>query len=139
MNIDIKRKKSLVEELELLSNKIEETNDFFAANFYFSAAYRAFDKILRTDYDKSILFSEEILQMAYLRTTSLVQDNNLQKVIGQEMIMKTMKEIAHKTKELALNIQNGLDGMEALSEIIELAYTLTGPGKYLKDMGKIKK
>ena len=138
MNIDNKRKKSLVEELVLLSNKIEEADDFFAASFYFSAAYGAFDKILRTDYDKSILFSEEILQMAYLRTTSLVQDKNLQNVIGQEIIMKTMKEIAHKTKELAHNIQNGSDGMEALSEIVEMAYALTGPGKYLKDMGKIK-
>jgi hypothetical protein len=138
MKISDIEKRHLVEELEYLSKKIEESRDFPVANFYFSAAYGAFDKILKSDYSRSILFTEEILQMAYLRTTSLLQDANLQKVIGQERMMRIMMQIAKDIRDLAVNIMKGSDTIEKLSEIVELAYTLTGPGIYLRDMGKIK-
>lgn len=138
MNIDDKQKIFLVKELENLSKKIENSDNFFTANFYFSAVYGAFDKIIGTNYDKMILFAEETLQMAYLRTSSLVQDEGLQKLIGNENISETMKKIGSKTKELATQIHKDSNITNILADILELAYMLTGPGVYLKNMEMIK-
>jgi hypothetical protein len=137
MKLDGNQKSLLAKEIELLSEKILNSEDFFTANFYFSAAYGIFDKILKMDYNKMILLTEETLQMAYLRTSALVQDEQLQKMIGLERIMETMKNIGKRIGELGDEFKKGTDYTNTLADITELAYLLTGPGIYQKNMDLI--
>jgi len=137
MKLSQEQKKRLSEELQFISKNINDNldNNNLVA-FYFSAAYGAFDRIMRENYDDDILFAEEVLRIGYINMIEEAggPDSPTIAKYGKEIISK----VASNLNIIAEAIRKGDDIYSYLRNISVLSYALTGPGTYLLERGLLK-
>jgi len=137
MKLSQEQKKRLSEELQFISKNINDNLDNTnLVAFYFSAAYGAFDRIMRVNYDDDILFAEEVLRIGYINIIEEAEGPNSPTIAkyGKEIISK----VASNLNIIAEAIRKGDDIYSYLRNISVLSYALTGPGIYLLERGLLK-
>jgi len=137
MKLSQEQKKRLSEELQFISKNINDNLDNKnLVAFYFSAAYGAFDRIMRENYDDDILFAEEVLRIGYINMIEEAEgpDSPTIAKYGKEIISK----VASNLNIIAEAIRKGDDIYSYLRNISVLSYALTGPGTYLLERGLLK-
>jgi hypothetical protein len=135
--MDAQHKRELVDELKLVAGMMRQEQDPPRKNYMFSAAYGITSRILRLDYSKELLMADFVITNAYnmiqARVQSIMQGDRL---VPIEMPM--FDELANLVEKLGARIDADEDYHDVLDSILELAFTTTGPGHYMRASGKLR-
>ena len=130
-------RKELVNELRRVAKYMRDEPDLEKKIYLFSAAYGITSRTLRYAFSKDILLADVVLNTAY----NILLDR-YKRIQGGERIIEITGEHFEKLGdaliELAKRFQNDESIQKPLEDIITIAFSLTGPGNYLKFKGELK-
>jgi len=136
LNISEPHKTTLVNELALIREKMNDEPDPRKKLYYYSAAYAMVQRIfnLYPDFNQQLIFIYSILALSY----NLIKDRVNTIVAGDQII--TLPEdyfdkISIYLLELENKIRNNEDTYTVLEKISVLAYISDGNGHYLAKKG----
>jgi hypothetical protein len=137
MNISDQSRKTLVDEIRYVAEKMGKTKDRTQKIFYFSAIHGTISRIFNLEYDAELVYLHFILQQTYIAFKQGVD-----RLKGIDILIPIAEEQFDKltklSKELASKIQKKEGTDKTAKEFILLAYTMTGNGYYLMEKGVLK-
>jgi len=123
-------------ELDEVASLMKKTEDLSKQIYYYSAAFGALDRAIKTEFDEDLFAASFITQTSY---NTLVSQVNL--IRGGDLNVPIQKEdvdaIADQISTLSQRIKKGSDVYPALRRIMVLTFAQTGPGRYLAERGRI--
>lgn len=138
MKINDTYRKMLVDEINFVVKKMEETQDGTNILYYFSAVFGIFHRILNMDYSNDLIYAHFVLRSTHevfqqrlkaiqqgVDRTVLISDQQFEKLIAL-------------SRELLDKIQKKSSIDETLKKFIVLSYSTTGNGYYLMQKGQLK-
>ena len=138
MQISTDFRKILVDELQLVAQKVRVEKDIRRKIFFFSGAYGVVFRLLNFSFDPELVLIHGVLNMTYSSAGAL--QTKIER--GEESIIQItaafFDKLADLTEELATAIEEDKNICGILQEIATLSYTLTGNGYYLYQKGIIK-
>lgn len=138
MQISTDFRKILVDELQLVAQKVREEKDIRRKIFFFSGAYGVVFRLLNFTFNPELVLIHGVLNMTY--STAGALQTRIER--GEESIIQIpdafFDKLANLTEELATAIEEDKNICGILQEIATLSYTLTGNGYYLYLKGIIK-
>ncbi len=130
-------RRELVDELRRVAKYMENEPDVEKKIYLFSAAYGITSRTLRYAFSKDVLLADVVLNTAY----NILLDR-YKRIQGGEKIIEITGEHFAKLcvalKELANRFEEGESIQKPLEDIIAVAFSLTGPGNYLKFKGELE-
>jgi hypothetical protein len=128
-------KKELIEELRVVENLIRSEPSLKKRIYYFSAAYGITSRTFKYSFSKDVLLADFVLSGAY----SLLQ-KKLEQLGAEESppLQEKVDGLCDGLKLLADCIESDKSVLEALENIITIAYSTTGNGEYLEKRGQLK-
>lgn len=138
MDIKDSSKKLIVNEINYVTQQMEQVDDPVKQLYYFSAIYAMILRIMNIDYTQELVFTHFVLQSTHqafntrLNAFHKVGDHSI--VINEEQFIK----LIGLSKELARQIKSNKDINNTLRKFIVLAYSTTGNGYYLLQKGLLK-
>jgi len=137
MVISDKSRKLLVEELNLVAGKMEDSATGEEKLYYFSAAYSMVQRVFNIEYDPDLVFIFLIL-----RETYNAMNSRIQAMKGGEGLLTLKQEhflkLTEYTKEFASLLKANKDVVDTLKKFVILLYSTTGNGHYLVQKGLLK-
>ena len=130
-------RKELVSELRRVEKYIRNEQDLEKKIYLFSAAYGITSRTLRYAFSKDVLLADVVLNTAY----NILLDRYKRIRVGERIIEITdehFERLCDALKELAKKFENEESIQKPLEDIITVAFSLTGPGNYLKFKGELK-
>ncbi|MCK9440345.1 MAG: hypothetical protein M0Q13_02875 [Methanothrix sp.] len=130
-------KKELVEELRRVEALVRQEPSIEKKIYYFSAAYGITNRTFRYSFSKEVLIADLLLNGIYnmmVERLNLVKGGNCTVSIDP-MIFEI---ICDGLRDLADGFESGTGIFEALQTITAAAYSMTGPGNYLREKGDLK-
>ena len=130
-------RKELVKELRYVELLMKKDTDVEKKIYHFSAAYGVTNRTLRYSFSPDYLIADLVLNSAYQGLTQrigLIKSGDSTVQIEQvhfETIEKGLKDLAD-----AFDTESSI--LEPLETIFTAAYSLSGPGNYLREKGLLK-
>jgi hypothetical protein len=137
MKISKKNKKLLLDEIQYVSNEMRKCETAHEKMFLFSGIHGMLNRIYNIEYDSTLVFTHFVLSNVHsgfiqkleaLRTGDpirTVEEDHFDKI---EFLINALKE----------NIENDDPVDDTLKKFVELLYSTTGNGYYLKRKGYLK-
>ena len=129
-------RKELATELRLVENLVRNEPSIEKRIYYFSAAYGIASRTFRYAFSKDVLLADLVLTQAH----GLLVDGFNQLRAGSELIQldsKHFEKICDALKELALKLEAGQGIQEPLQDMLTAAFSVGGPGLYLREKGSL--
>ncbi len=137
MDISKKHKKPILDEIDFILSKMENSNDAVQKTYYFSGVHTLINRLLNMNYDANLLFVYHIFKSTHDAFTVRMQAMN-----AGEMTIPLADEHFEKLefliKQFEKNLEEDQDIYSTLREFVELFYSTTGNGHYLKEKGLLK-
>jgi hypothetical protein len=130
-------KDAIINEINYVLKKMNESNDTQRKLFYFSAIPAEFLRVLNLEYDQDILYIYHVLSHTY---TAFSQRINAIKTGDQNVTIdiKQIEKLEYLLKNIITIIEQKKIINDVLKELIELAYSTSGNGYYLREKGLLK-
>ncbi len=138
MDLSTENKEILLNEFELVLQKLKENVDLGKKLYYFSALHGIVRHIMNINYDDSLVYLHHILQSTHSAFTNRLNAmmNNAEKPI--EITDQMINKLFSLVNELYKHIEKEKDYNSILEKMIVLSYATTGNGFYLYDKGLLK-
>ena len=138
MPISKEFKKSLMDELKIVTKKIHDEGDLKKKNYFFSATFGTVSRIFNFNFDPELVLIHSVLNSVHSAVDNLQRRTER----GEEDVVqipdKFFDKLADLTNELALAIEKDENIYEVLQKIAVHSYILSGNGYYLYQKGIIK-
>ena len=137
MAISDKSRKVIVDELNLVADKMDKSQTGEEKLYYFSAAYSMVQRIFNIEYESDLIFIFFVLRETY--NTINIRIQALKRGEGLVMLEEEQfSKLTQYTRELARLFNSKKDVTDILKKMALLAYTTTGNGHYLVQKGLLK-
>lgn len=137
MNIKKETRRSIVNEFNYITEKMNKANELGMKLYYFSATYGIMGRIKRVEYDPQILCMEAILQGVYNQLNELSNRYAQGIRIPPPPDQKYFEYFISLVERLSKIIEDEKD--EEIYKILEnmlcFTYSLSGPGYYDREKG----
>jgi hypothetical protein len=137
MNVSDKFRKIILEEIDYVVTKMNESETPDDKIYYFSAIDGMIQRIFNLEYDEELVYAHIILKETHNAFISRLQAIKA----GQKEIPiynVQFEKLIILAKELADKIEKKEDISNVLKELLCLSYTTTGNGYYLFQKGLLK-
>lgn len=134
MKISKVNKKSLIDEISFVIEKMKETEEPKTKLYYFSAVYGIMPRIFNLEFDSDLLCIHFVVSSCYNHLNSRL--NNPDKVI--QLPDEIFTKLEETTQELLVAIDKEEDFYEVLKKFTLIGYIAGGNGYYLYQKGQIK-
>jgi len=129
-------RKELVLELRNVSKMMEAEKNLEKKIYYFSAAYGIMSRHYRYVFSKEILLSELVLNASYVTLNerlTMLKSGNSTVLMDEHVFVKIQGGLL----ELANAFEEKKPVQSALESILTEAFSVSGPGNYLKEKGML--
>ena len=130
-------KQVIIKELEIVLQKMNESNSVDDKIYYFSAIQGMLHRVMNLEYTDNLLFAHfitnEVHKSLLQRNVSIKQGDAVVRLTEQHWVR--LMEI---TKEFLQAVRNDADLDSVLKQYVILLYSTTGNGNYLMEKGLLK-
>ena len=127
-------RKELVQELRRIAKMMKEEKDVEKKIYYFSAAYGITSRHYRYAFSSEVLLADLVLNTAYQTL-----NERLRLIKSGNTTVEMSEHVFEKLQEGLLKLADAFDSKKpvqaALEYILTLAFSISGPGNYLKEKG----
>jgi len=133
-----KFKETIIDEIDYVIKKMDESPSAEKKLYYFSAVYAVMQRVFNLEYDPNLVYAHFVTNNTYnyfierLRAIEKGKEDTIP--ITEEQFAR----LTELTKELADNISEKKDITPTLKKLSVLAYSTTGNGYYLLQKGLLK-
>jgi len=138
MNISKNYKDIIVNEINFVINRMNESKTAEDKIFYFSAIYGMLQRIFNIEYDQDLLFAFFILRDTHNNFLQRLQGIKKQGEMTIPLIEEQFTRLLDITRELSSKIEGNENIDDTLKKYVILSYTTTGNGYYLFQKGLLK-
>ena len=135
MKISKSLKEKLVGDLSFTRKRMKEEQDFRRKMYYFSISYVSANRILNVQFDKELLFLSFVLQQSYQMISARVDQIQL----GGDTVIplpdQFFERLTASFKRVEGAVRKGGSLEDVLQDLVVLAYSTTGNGRYLLEQG----
>lgn len=136
MKLTKKNKKLIIDEFTYVINKMAESENPEKTLYYFTGIHTMIQRILNIEYSDELLFVHYVMEKVYHSAI-----DRMHRVKSGDVVIMFHEKFGDKLIELTKKIRDCFDNKEdrinALQELVVLAYTTTGNGYYLTEKGMI--
>jgi len=130
-------RKELVQELRNVSKMMKGEKNLEKKIYYFSAAYGITNRHYRYAFSGEVLLADLVLTASYQTLTerlNMLKSGNTTVMMDEQVFEKIQDGLL----ELADAFENRKPAQDALECILTEAFSISGPGNYLKEKGMLK-
>jgi hypothetical protein len=138
MNISENYKAIIVNEINFIINKMDESKTAEDKIFYFSAINAVFQRIFNIEYDPDLVFAFIILRDTHNHFSQRLQSIRKQVETTVLLTEEQFSRLSDLTRELSSKIERNENIDDTLKKYVILYYTTTGNGYYLFQKGLIR-
>lgn len=128
--------KEIIKELKLIETSMKNEENPERKNYLFSGAYGIMGRTYRFEFSRDLLLCEMVLNQSY----AMMADWIMRIKSGDQATKydpSTFEKIEEGLKNLADCFENEKSILEPLELILTAAFSISGPGNYLKEKGMI--
>ena len=130
-------RKELIQELRRIAKMMKEEKNIEKKIYYFSAAYGITSRHYRYTFSGEVLLADLVLNTAY---QSLHE--RLKMIKSGNATVDMTEHVFEKIQEGLLKLADAFESKKpvqaALENILTLAFSISGPGNYLKEKGMLE-
>ena len=130
-------RKELVQELRKISKMMKEEKNIEKKIYYFSAAYGITSRHYRYSFSGEVLIADLVLNTAY---QSL--NERLKMIKSGNATVEMNEQVFEKLQDGLLKLADAFESKKpvqaALEYILTVAFSISGPGNYLKEKGMLE-
>jgi hypothetical protein len=131
-------RREMIDEFKAIIGMIEHEESLERRLYYFSAAYGATQRTLRSDFTKEVLMMDLALTTAYnLLVQRFNQLKNRDTIVHPDVLQRASDEVFHHFGEVVKRLEESSDPFDPLMSILAAAYSTTGNGNYLHELGRM--
>jgi len=127
-------KETLLNEIEIVREKMNQEKDPRKKTFYYSALYAIVERLYNLEYNPHLIFMHMIFNISYSTMNARINA-----IASGDVIVPLPNDFFDNLDKLLerifLNIKNDEDTYLALEKISNLVYLLSGNGYYLSQKG----
>jgi len=134
MNLSEKYRKEIIEEIQFIIKKMNESKNIEEALYYYSGTRALIQRIFNLEFDPHLVFIHFLLSNTYPSISGLVDS-----IKKRSTIIPINLDFFHKLSKLLNDLTQCIEKKELTYKVLEkicvLTYSITGNGYYLQQKG----